>query len=165
MTDNVDIRFAHNTDSEHLGRMLDEYFFRTQNPADALLKAALWPQLARKNDPQIRFGSMITANANGTVSIASASAASTSATGVVVSVLEGDRVYWSTDAIITIPVLGTKGSGLQELWLTASGLVTLDKPTTGIIQRVGFSLFYDSAKDNHLCRIMLGPVMGIDLGS
>ena len=164
MTDAIDTRFSQAA-PEDLGRMLDDYLFRTQDPADALLKAALWPQLARKSDSQIRLGSLITANSNGTVSIASSSAASTASTGIVIGILDSNRVYWSTDAIIEITVLGTAGTGLQELWLTSLGQATLTKPTTGIIQRIGFSLFYDSAKGTHLCRIMLGPVMGIDLGS
>lgn len=165
MTDQPDVLFSQATDLNSLGRMLDEYHFRTQSTADGQLQDALWPRLARKNDAQIRFGSFVTARSNGTVSIASSSAASSSATGIVVKNVDANRVYWSTDAIIQIPVLGTSGTGLQEIFLTNLGQATLTKPTTGIIQRVGFSLFYDVSTDTHLCRVMLGPVLGIDLGS
>ena len=161
----LDINFTQATDTQQLARMLQDFFFRhpeIMKEPESSRTTALWEHESHANTEDVKIGRLVQVYPSNMVKVAGGTV---HATGIVTAYVGDMRVKWATDAWMWLKPLGTLGSGFQELWLTAGGGITMDQPTTGILQKVGFVLNYDATSEEYLCRIQIGPPLGINLGS
>jgi hypothetical protein len=162
---NPSVRFSDAANVADLARMLDE-----ELPRFARHVASNAPQPFSRlaiSESSMTEGTVVRSNGDGSVKLADAGLATQiHATDIVIKVIDANHVIVSPMAAVHLDLgqLPTT-SGLNELWLSRWGKLTLTQPTTSgyLMQKVGIRLGYDQSLRKHYCLFMPGPVMGLVL--
>jgi hypothetical protein len=142
------------------GRLLDQYLAPMLRFAGT---AVLPVEVSVAGVSGLAEGSLVQIQDGGRVRKASAEA-TRHATHVIVEVT-GTGTAWVARVARVRMVFSEPPAGTREVFLGDFGGASLTKPTTGLLQSVGFVVSFDAAWKQHLVDVLLDSTGGIFLGS
>lgn len=114
------------------------------------------PMPARHVIGSVSVGDLVQVRADNTAVLADSSS-EIEANAVVAEINTSNKFWWTTKMSFWMTVADDAWTGDQPLWLGEDGAVTPVEPTSGLIQRVGFTAWYRASDDKHLVQFDVRP--------